>query len=79
MALFHNTMGGFWDPSLVNDVSDEVCDAAYASHTAFTKRIGEHPASAARSELPGHNLSCFCRPEDACHADILLEYARKPA
>lgn len=26
-------------------------------------------------ELRGKNLACRCRPQDACHADVLLEIA----
>lgn len=26
-------------------------------------------------ELRGKNLACWCRPDQACHADILLEIA----
>jgi hypothetical protein len=72
MALFRETMSGCWHPSLAKDVSDELNDAAYTAHCAFIKCIGEHPAEAARTELRGHNLSCYCDPSDACHADVLL-------
>lgn len=27
------------------------------------------------AELRGYNLSCWCRLEDPCHADVLLEVA----
>jgi hypothetical protein len=78
MKLFRETMSGCWNPSLVKDVSDELCDAAYQAHTAFMKRNREHPAEAARSELRGLNLACFCPEPLACHSDILLEYAARP-
>ena len=26
-------------------------------------------------ELGGYNLSCWCRPDQSCHADVLLEIA----
>jgi hypothetical protein len=29
--------------------------------------------------LAGKNLACWCRPDRACHADILLELANNPA
>ena len=29
-------------------------------------------------ELRGKNLACFCGPEYACHADVLLEIANRP-
>ena len=28
-----------------------------------------------RRELKGQHLYCFCRPGDACHADVLIEVA----
>jgi len=77
MALFRETMDGCWTPTLVKDVSDELCDAAYQAHTAFMKRIREHPAEAARSELRGHNLACYCAENLACHSEILLEIANR--
>lgn len=29
-------------------------------------------------ELRGKNLACFCRLDDPCHADVLLELANTP-
>ena len=29
----------------------------------------------ARRELAGHDLACWCPPDQACHADVLLEVA----
>lgn len=31
------------------------------------------------SPLRGKNLACFCRLDQPCHADVLLEFANKPA
>jgi hypothetical protein len=31
--------------------------------------------AAARAELRGRILACWCRPGDPCHADVLLEVA----
>lgn len=28
-----------------------------------------------RAELAGHDLACWCPPDQACHADVLLEIA----
>ena len=33
---------------------------------------------AIRRELAGKNLACFCKPDEWCHADVLLEIANKP-
>lgn len=40
-------------------------------HTQEGKRI----ADAARIELRGHDLACWCKPGTPCHADVLLEIA----
>jgi hypothetical protein len=32
--------------------------------------------AAARAELAGRNLACWCSPELVCHADVLLQIAR---
>ena len=29
----------------------------------------------ARTELRGHDLACYCRTDQPCHADVLLEIA----
>jgi Domain of unknown function (DUF4326) len=34
--------------------------------------------AAARAELRGRTLACWCRPGDPCHADVLLEMANAP-
>jgi len=31
--------------------------------------------AAARSELAGRDLACWCRPDEECHADVLLAVA----
>jgi hypothetical protein len=37
-----------------------------------------HMIEAARTELAGRNLMCWCPPADACHADVLLRIASIP-
>jgi hypothetical protein len=29
--------------------------------------------------LRGHDLACWCRPDEACHADVLLDLANRQA
>lgn len=29
------------------------------------------------SKLRGHDLACYCKPEQACHADVLLREANR--
>jgi hypothetical protein len=31
------------------------------------------------AELAGHDLACWCRPDELCHADVLLELANQEA
>ncbi|MFI5687849.1 DUF4326 domain-containing protein [Streptomyces sp. NPDC051636] len=35
--------------------------------------------AAARQQLAGRDLLCWCPPELSCHADVLLELANHPA
>jgi hypothetical protein len=37
--------------------------------------INEKLVAAARAELRGKDLACWCRLDEKCHADILLEIA----
>jgi len=32
----------------------------------------------ARHDLAGRDLACWCREDQACHADVLLEVANRP-
>jgi hypothetical protein len=34
-----------------------------------------HLRDAARTELRGKDLACWCPPDQPCHADVLLELA----
>lgn len=73
LALFRNTVNGIWNPSILKNHSDKLCDSAYVAHHAFMKRLGGHPLELARSFLRGHNLACWCDASHPCHADIWLE------
>ena len=41
----------------------------------YRRHLREHPelVEAARRELAGRTLACWCPPERPCHGDILLE------
>lgn len=57
--------------------------AISASVEKFRARL-EHPSMATaranlRAELAGKNLACWCKPDQPCHADVLLELASNPA
>jgi hypothetical protein len=38
---------------------------------------GKHIAEAARRELAGKDLACWCKEGEPCHADVLLRYANE--
>lgn len=77
--LFFNSLAGIWDPNIVAEESRGIQKKAYDRHKAFIRRFGKiHPMDAARTELRGKKLACFC-PMDAewCHADDLCEVANR--
>ncbi len=48
--------------------------AAYAADLAGRPDL----VRAAREELAGRDLACWCPPDQPCHADVLLELANSP-
>ena len=44
---------------------------------AYRRHLENHPElqEAARNELAGKDLACWCRPDLPCHADVLLKVA----
>jgi hypothetical protein len=45
----------------------------------YRRRLEDHPEllEAVRRELAGKDLACWCAPDLACHADVLLELANR--
>jgi hypothetical protein len=43
----------------------------YREH--ITKKIAENPEEYNLDELRGRSLGCFCKPNESCHTDVLLE------
>ena len=41
----------------------------------ITEGEGSQIAEAAKAELRGHDLVCWCRLDEPCHADVLLRVA----
>ena len=48
-----------------------------AAREQYRGYLAEHPdlVAAARAELAGKDLACWCAPELPCHADVLLAVA----
>ena len=80
LAFYRETAQGAWNPRLLDlyRYSSASDDITYSTHTAWVKRFldaNETPLDAMRYELRGRDLACWCRLDQPCHADILLELA----
>lgn len=55
--------------------------AHYWAMQYYRLHLGEHPElmEAARTELRGHDLACWCPLDQPCHADVLLELVNSDA
>lgn len=75
IEMFRDLMSGFFDPYKLKHLTDAEFKVVYDAKLAFERRLnwGVELQSGARHELRGKNLACWCRPDEACHADILLE------
>ena len=79
IKLFDDTMQGRWSPSLFDDSEpDELIRMAHEARTTFLQSFDGTPLAAARAELRGKNLACWCKPTVSCHADVLLRLANEP-
>lgn len=54
-------------------------EANAAAVEAYRRHLAEHPEliEAARRELAGRDLACWCSPELPCHGDILLSVIQR--
>lgn len=55
-------------------VKDATREQAVAMYRVWLERRSDL-AEAARTELAGRDLMCWCPPNEPCHADVLLEIA----
>ena len=78
IALYRNTVQGFWSPSTVENLNDDWAGWAHRMHTDWIKShpMGMHGLIC---ELRGKNLACWCKLGEPCHADVLLELANPAA
>lgn len=76
-ALYAQALSGNWSPSLLDQSKpDDYWDLAYKITIDFRRRHGGGiVAETARALLGGSDLACWCGPDDACHADILIAVA----
>ena len=52
---------------------DYPAEQAVADYEAWLKGDGSEVAIAAKVELRGKNLACWCKPGQPCHAEVLLK------
>jgi hypothetical protein len=50
-------------------------EAAIRKYRSYLETFLECPGAPDISTLRGKNLACWCKPGEACHADVLLEIA----
>jgi hypothetical protein len=57
--------------------ADRGVAANQAARGRYRRYLGVRPdlMAAARGELRGKDLACWCAPDLACHADVLLQLA----
>lgn len=56
-------------------VGGEWCKEMYPHIVKHELRFGVPSHNYIRMMLKGLDLACYCKPDEACHADILLEIA----
>lgn len=81
LTLFAETARGCWSPRHVEHLCDANAGIIYRAHCDWNARVrrrfGCSAVEAARGFLRGMDLACWCKPGEACHADILLEIANE--
>lgn len=76
LALFREMVSGSWSPRKFQHMNDAAYGIAYQDMIYWKKRLGwSFPREGILSNLRGHDLACWCRLDQPCHADVLLELA----
>jgi hypothetical protein len=73
--VYRDMVLGIWNPDHFSDCDDQDYAIVYQLVSNWKDRIDGHPLEAARFELRGHNLACWCPLDQPCHADVLLALA----
>ena len=78
IEIYRLAVQGVWNSKHLRNLTDEEFQATHAAWRHWRHRLGTgHPIELAWSELAGKNLACWCKPDDPCHADVLLELANR--
>lgn len=62
-------------PASLESIEVRSKEAAIELFELYLKTAGSHVAVAARRELKGKNLACWCQAGQRCHGDVLLKVA----
>ncbi len=65
------------EQGLTFEVTPEIAVRLFRELATSDSPAGEATREAARIELRGKNLACWCPLDQPCHADVLLEIANK--
>ena len=76
VELFRDMVEGLFNPRKLAHLSNDKFQEVYAAREAWVRRLnyGTEVRAAARHQLKGKNLACWCK-DVPCHADVLLEIA----
>ena len=75
VTLYRDMVFGSWSRSRLAHLTDEEYEVIDRDRQAWRRRLGGDPAELASAHLSGHDLACWCRIDQPCHADVLLELA----
>jgi len=77
IELFGDLCRGFFSPAKLAHLTDDEFLVISQAKERWLKRNGYDIGWAARTFLRGHDLACWCRIDQPCHADVLLEVANR--
>lgn len=72
-TIYEGRPGKYGNPYPVQEYGREECLKLFEEY--LRNRLDAEPDLL--KPLMGKDLACWCKPHEACHADILLEYANK--
>lgn len=77
VELFRDMMTWGFNPAKLKHLSDADFAKVREAMRAWSLRLnyGNEHIHAAKTELRGKNLACWCKLDEPCHADVLLELA----
>jgi hypothetical protein len=75
IRVYRAAVNGIFAPAEFKDMGDSAFHIACEDLNDWNKRFRGGAENAARYELRGKDLACWCPLDQPCHADMLLEIA----